>query len=73
MKEDLSGLDIFTQQGSMKSVASPTHASVDHYPFLLSFSSMAVLASNSFPMPLDSNVEWYIGKWETCLFSCPSY
>lgn len=48
VKEALSGLNILTQQGSVKGVASPTHASVDHYPFFLSFSSMAVLG-DKFP------------------------
>lgn len=48
VKEALSGLNILTQQGSGKDVASPTHASVDHYPFFLSFSSMAFL-DDKFP------------------------
>lgn len=72
VKEALSGLNILTQQGSVKGVASPTHASVDYYPFFFLFLPWLSLVI-SFPMPMDSNVEWYAGKWETSLFSCPSY
>lgn len=38
--------------------------------FFLSFSSMAVLDINSFHIPLDNNIKWWVGKLETCLFSC---